>query len=66
MKNHSIQANYYYYCSLCDLYPIRIIEDPFREDDLNSFAQITSRLGGKTCIVGDDIFVSHNTEYEKV
>jgi enolase len=49
-----------YYCSLCDLYPIRIIEDPFREDDLDSFVQITSRLGGKTCIVGDDIFVSHN------
>jgi enolase len=50
-----------YYCSLCELYPIRIIEDPFREDDLDSFVQITSRLGGKTCIVGDDIFVSHNT-----
>jgi enolase len=49
-----------YYCSLCDLYPIRIIEDPFREDDLDSFVQITSRLGGKICIVGDDIFVSHN------
>ncbi|HYA84762.1 MAG TPA: phosphopyruvate hydratase, partial [Candidatus Bathyarchaeia archaeon] len=50
-----------YYCSLCDLYPIRIIEDPFREDDLDSFIQITSRLGGKTCIVGDDIFVSNST-----
>jgi enolase len=53
-----------YYCSLCDLYPIRIIEDPFREDDLDSFVQITSRLGSKTCIVGD-IFVSHNTRVQE-
>jgi enolase len=49
-----------YYRFLCELYPIRIIEDPFREDDLNSFVQITSKSGCKTCIVGDDIFVSHS------
>lgn len=29
-----------YYTSLCDRYPIKIIEDPFREDDLDSFAKI--------------------------
>lgn len=48
-----------YYCSLCDQYPIRLIEDPFREYDLESFIKITAKLGDKTCIVGDDIFVTN-------
>jgi enolase len=49
-----------YYCSLCDRYPVRIIEDPFREDDLDSFRKITAKLGNKICLVGDDIFVTNN------
>ena len=49
------------YVSLCDIYPIRIIEDPFREDDSEPFAKITAEIGSKTCIVGDDIFVTNKT-----
>ena len=54
-----------YYVSLCDSYPIRIIEDPFREDDIESFAEITAEIGSKTCIVGDDIFVTNKTRVRK-
>jgi enolase len=38
-----------YYISLCDRYPIKIIEDPFVEDDLGSFAKITRELERKAC-----------------
>jgi enolase len=54
-----------YYVSLCDRYPIRIIEDPFREDDLESFSKLTAKMGKKTCIVGDDIFVTNDTRVRK-
>jgi enolase len=54
-----------YYFSLCDRYPIKIIEDPFREDDLDSFAQITTKLGKKARIVGDDIFVTNKTRVQE-
>ena len=50
-----------YYASLCDRYPIKIIEDPFREDDLDSFVKITTEIGKKAAIVGDDIFVTNKT-----
>jgi enolase len=54
-----------YYISLCDRYPIRIIEDPFIEDDLDSFAKITAKIGKKTYVVGDDIFVTDTRRVQK-
>jgi len=54
-----------YYFSLCERYPIKIIEDPFREDDLDSFVQITTKLGKKTRIVSDDIFVTNKTRVQE-
>lgn len=54
-----------YYISLCDRYPIRIIEDPFIEDDLDSFAKITGKIGKKTYVVGDDIFVTDKSRVQK-
>ncbi|MPZ07093.1 MAG: phosphopyruvate hydratase [Nitrososphaeraceae archaeon] len=54
-----------YYISLCDRYPIRIIEDPFIEDDLDSFAKITAGISKKTYVVGDDIFVTDKSRVQK-
>jgi enolase len=51
-----------YYCNLVDKYPIKIIEDPFREDDAESFAKITEELGKKVSIIGDDIFVTNKSK----
>ncbi|MGB0025319.1 MAG: phosphopyruvate hydratase [Nitrososphaeraceae archaeon] len=53
-----------FYDSLCDHYPIKIIEDPFREDDIESFARMTSKLGKKIFVVGDDIFVTNRTRVD--
>jgi enolase len=42
-------------------YPIVSIEDPLDQDDWAGYAQMTTELGGKVQIVGDDFFVT-NTE----
>lgn len=52
--------------SLCEKwvseYPVILWEDPLAEQDWDGFKKITSRLGDKIEIVGDDIFVT-NTKY---
>ena len=50
-----------FYGTLVSDFPIVSIEDPLAEDDWNSWVAITSELGSRTQIVGDDHFVT-NTE----
>ena len=50
-----------YYADLVANYPIVSIEDPLDEEDWDGWKQITDELGGKTQLVGDDLFVT-NTE----
>ncbi|MGH2726711.1 MAG: phosphopyruvate hydratase [Actinomycetota bacterium] len=40
-------------------YPIVSIEDPMSEDDWHGWAHVTSALGSKVQIVGDDVFVTN-------
>jgi enolase len=47
-----------FYASLCSKYPIISLEDPFFEDDFDSFAAIRKKLYGKVQIVGDDLTVT--------
>lgn len=53
-----------FYESLIDKYPIHSIEDGMAEDDWEGWALMTSRMGERIQIVGDDIFVT-NTEILK-
>jgi enolase len=48
-----------YYSSLRDEFGLLTIEDPFGEDAFDSFASLTRRLGAKTKIIGDDIYVTN-------
>ncbi len=48
-----------YYVSLVDDYPIVSIEDGMAEDDWDGWAIMTSELGDRVQIVGDDIFVTN-------
>ncbi len=48
-----------YYTSLVEQYPLVSIEDPLAEDDWDGWVQITSALGARTQIVGDDLFVTN-------
>jgi len=48
-----------YYAKLVDSYPIVSIEDPLAEDDWAGWASLTSTIGDKIQIVGDDLFVTN-------
>ncbi|MCD4536346.1 phosphopyruvate hydratase [Nocardioides sp. cx-169] len=48
-----------YYAELVSSYPIVSIEDPLDEDDWDGWKAITDELGGRTQIVGDDLFVTN-------
>jgi enolase len=50
-----------YYAKLVDSYPIVSIEDPLAEEDWAGWNTLTSQLGDKIQIVGDDLFVTNPT-----
>ena len=48
-----------YYLDLIKKYPIKSIEDPFAEDDWDSWINLTKLLNKNIQIVGDDLFVTN-------
>ena len=61
----SVDDNINYYKKLIANYPIKSIEDPFAEEDWDSWKKITSEIGSKVQIVGDDLFVTNSKRLEK-
>jgi len=49
------------YKKLVDTYPIVSIEDPFDQDDWDAWTEMTSTVGAKIQIVGDDLTVTNVT-----
>ena len=54
-----------YYEELVTKYPIISIEDPVDENDWEGFSLITSKLGDKIQLVGDDLFVTNKKCLQK-
>jgi enolase len=54
-----------YLASLCDRYPIVSVEDGMAEDDWDGWAALTSELGERVQIVGDDVFVTNSERLER-
>ena len=48
-----------YYETLVDTYPILSIEDGLAEEDWDNWIAMTTRMGGKVQLVGDDVFVTN-------
>lgn len=48
-----------YYCDLVAKYPITSIEDAMSENDYDGWKLITTKLGSKIQLVGDDLFVTN-------
>ena len=48
-----------YIIDLCDKYPIISIEDGLAEEDWESWKELTSKIGSKVQLVGDDLFVTN-------
>ncbi|MBS1837985.1 MAG: phosphopyruvate hydratase, partial [Actinobacteria bacterium] len=49
-----------YLADLCDRYPIVSIEDGMAEEDWDGWAALTSKLGDRVQLVGDDLFVTNS------
>ena len=72
-NKYSIQGSKYqtveevlkYYDKITSNYPIKSIEDPFAEDDWEAWKKITSQIGNKVQIVGDDLFVTNKSRLNK-
>lgn len=54
-----------YYESLASKYPIFSIEDALGEDDWEGWQALTSALGGKLQLVGDDLFATNLRRLER-
>ena len=54
-----------YYKKLTSSYPIKSIEDPFAEEDWDSWKKITSEIGRNVQIVGDDLFATNSKRLKK-
>jgi enolase len=54
-----------YYKKLTSQYPIKSIEDPFAEEDWQSWKKITTSIGNNVQIVGDDLFVTNSKRLTK-
>jgi enolase len=48
-----------YYEKMTSDYPIKSIEDPFGEEDWQSWKKLTEKIGKNVQIVGDDLFVTN-------
>jgi enolase len=53
------------YADLIDHYPILSIEDGLAEDDWSGWQLLTRELGGRTQLVGDDLFVTNPRRLER-
>ncbi|WP_227354992.1 phosphopyruvate hydratase [Haladaptatus salinisoli] len=48
-----------YVAELVDEYDLVYVEDPLDENDYDGFAELTDRVGDRTLICGDDLFVTN-------
>jgi enolase len=58
-KKRSIAEQVDYLAKLAKDYPIISIEDGMSEDDWDGWKQLTDKIGTKTQLVGDDLFVTN-------
>lgn len=54
-----------YYKGLVEKYPICSIEDPFDQDDFETYTKMNATVGVETQIVGDDLLVTNPVRIQK-
>ena len=54
-----------YVAELVDEYGLVYVEDPLDEDDFEGFAELTGRVGSRTLVCGDDLFVTNTDRIER-
>ena len=63
-KNYKPASVYKLYEKWIHEYGLRIIEDGCSEDDFTGWQKLTANLGGRTVLVGDDLFVTSTQRIE--
>jgi enolase len=64
-KEYSSDEMVNYYSNLCSKYPIYSIEDGLDESDHSGWVKLTSEIGDKVVLVGDDLFVTNKKIFAK-
>ena len=64
-KSYSSNEMVNYMKDLSSKYPINSIEDPLDEDDWKGWELLTSSLGSRIQLVGDDLFVTNSHRIQK-
>ena len=64
-KHHTTESLIEYWCDLCEKYPIFSIEDGLDEEDWVGWQRLTTRLGSRIQLVGDDLFVTNAERLRK-
>jgi enolase len=54
-----------YYINLINKYPIKSIEDPFDQEDWETYSNFTSKVRNKIQVVGDDLYVTNVKRLQK-
>ena len=54
-----------FYAGLIDAYPLVSIEDPLSEDDWDGWVALTTAIGDRVQLVGDDLFVTNPERLEE-
>ncbi len=58
-KVRSTEEQIEYVAELVEEYDLVYVEDPLDEDDYEAFAELTDRVGDRTLVCGDDLFVTN-------
>jgi enolase len=64
-KTYTVEQMSSYFTELVGAYPLVSIEDPLQEEDWEGYQHLTSELGKRVQIVGDDLFVTNPTRLAK-
>jgi enolase len=64
-QNRTAEQMTAFYAELLDAYPLVSIEDPLSEDDWDGWVALTTAIGDRVQIVGDDLFVTNPERLEE-
>jgi enolase len=64
-KKRNPEEQYQYVSELIDKYNLIYVEDPFHEEDFDSFAKLTREVGSKVLVCGDDLFTTNRKRLER-
>jgi enolase len=64
--NYSQSALTDFYTELSEEFNLASIEDPFAEDDLLGWELITTKIGKKRLLIGDDLFTTNSSRFSKI